>query len=197
MYDLARPRRCQYFDDIPHERPKIGNPVGSRMHDDNGHTSHRYVLLKCPVSIYRDQVRESCLGHRAEQVAVAASKPAFVSDRGNLDSWKIPAEPLGHALVEQHPHLCCRYPLEQQLLGNLQRGNSLLSSNAREVDQELVERIASFKVFKQSLHGDSSADKDKGPTHDVAVSVKWEIRIRQLSLPRKVPKEYLSLPIAV
>ena len=148
MDDLTRCHSGQHFYDLGHERPQLGDPVGPRVHHDNRHAAYRDVLLEHQVAIHCDQVSESSTSHRPEEIAVAAPQPALISDRGHIKPWQVASEPLRHTLIKQHPHSGRRHPLQQKILGDVERGHGLLAADAREVGEELVEGVAGLKVLQ-------------------------------------------------
>ena len=172
--DLARARRWQGISDRRHERPKLGHPVGPGVDHDDRHTSPRDVLLEGQVAIHGDQVSEPGPGHRPEKVAIAAPKPALICHGGHVKPWQRPLEPFRDALIEQHPHSGHRHPLQQEILGDVERGHRLLAADTREVGQELIKGITGLEVLEQSLDGDPGPDEDQGSAHDLGVSVEWK-----------------------
>jgi len=104
------------FNDLRHERPKFGEPIGPRMHHENRHAGSRYILLEHQVAIHSDQVGKSGLSHRAEEVAVAAPKPALIRDGGDIEPRQVTSEALRYAFVEQDAHSGRRHLLQQEIL---------------------------------------------------------------------------------
>jgi len=54
---------------------------------------------------------------------------------------------------------------------DFQGSNSLIPRNGRECRQELLERIASFEIVEQALHGHARADENGCSAHDLWVGV--------------------------
>ena len=157
---LPRQRRRQNFGDSRHQGPELDESVRSRMHDNEGDANGPDILLEHQVPIHRDQVREASRRHSAQEIPVPAAEPALIRDSGDLESGKVPAEPLWDALVEQDPHLGGRHPLQQEILGHVEGGNGLLPPDTWEVRQELVQGIARLEILDQCLHRDPGADEN-------------------------------------
>ena len=141
------------------------------MHDDERHVGGPDILLEHQVPIYRDKVRETSRHHRSEQVAVAASEPAFIRDRRDIESGKGATEPLRDTLVEQDPHSGRRHSLQQKVLRHITGGYGLLAADAGKVCEELIQWIARLEVLDQRLHRNPGTDEDQGAAHDLGVAV--------------------------
>jgi hypothetical protein len=59
----------------------------------------------------------------------------------------------------------------QHLLGKFESGYGLLTSDAREVLQEVVEGITGLQVVEQGANRNTGADEDRRPSKDVRVTV--------------------------
>jgi hypothetical protein len=60
---------------------------------------------------------------------------------------------------------------QEHLLGEFESGYGLLAGNAGEVFQELVERIARFKVVEEGANRDTGSKEDRRPAEDIRVTV--------------------------
>ena len=95
----------------------------------------------------------------------------YAADRGHVEARKVAIQSGGNTLVEQHPHSARRDPLLQKVLRHFERGHGLCALHTGKVDQELIERIASFEILQERLDRHPGPDEHEGPAHDLGVSM--------------------------
>ena len=151
------------------ERVRDGNE------DHDGESSRRDVLLIFKVAVGGHKRLHARLAHEPEQRTVLQPCPAALLHRRDLVARDMTRERPRHTFIQDDPHrprpvpaarrlrLRGAGPRQEHLLGELQDSDCLLAPDAREVVEELIQRVSVLQVLQEGLHGHARPDEHGVP----------------------------------
>lgn len=101
-----------------------------------------------------------------QQGAILQTGPPDERHRLHRAARQVAAQPPVQILVQEDFH---SDGLQQSLGRFLKHGNDLLPLDAGKSLKKIVNRVARFQVFEQTLHRHSCADKDRPTAEDLGV----------------------------
>src|SRR5713101_850979 len=145
-----------------HQRPKHGDVVARSVNDDYRERKTSKVLLIFEVAVNREE-KVKLLRRQLQQFTILHTSPP--ASATVLTSW--PRSSLRRA---RGTHSSSSTRIGDQVgLRLLEGSNDNFSSDGGEIVKKLTERVTTFDVVDERLHGNPRANKHRGAAQDVRV----------------------------